>query len=315
MVDTYRNLAATNRSLITGAAFAMLVSPLATGSAMAASIDSVGALMQQSHNQFESIINLISMVSYIVATTLTIQVLNRATQYTGTSGQVKLSGLFMRAGGAAAFFNLPSVIKLLNQVLFADNDSRNVALNGKLAGVSGEGLDVSLVTMIKDITPGLTILVGLIAFISGALAICSALLALADTNYANNNTSKPALLARLGVGSALIAFAPTVTTILGTLFDTTAGAATASLAYSKDAMDAATATRVDNVLNAVFVWLGLIGLMSILRGLWVLKASLEGGGQKGMTAPLTQLIAGGMLVNIVPTIHLIEKTLAVNVIT
>ena len=221
----------------------------------------------------------------------------------------------MRAGGAAAFLNLPAAFGALRATLYKTAQEPGTISQkfGDVSGAASDGLDGALVHMVQDIAPALTLLTGAIAFISGLFLICSGLLAMSNIGFGQENTTKKQIAARLAVGTMLTSFATSINTILASIFGTTGATSSAALAYNTSALDAATNAQVTGLLNAIFMWLALIGIIAILRGLWILKDLLEKGG--GLTAPLTHLIAGGMLVNMGPTVHLIEKTLDVPGIT
>lgn len=300
-----------------GQAFAFAVLAwLANPASGWAAPQTVGQLMAQANAQFSSgeVFSLFSYICYVVGTVFGLQALLAAARH-GTNQGKSLTAMFVRAMGSAAFYNFPRAVGVLREVLFKTSTVDNTFNNtfGKTSSAT-EGLDHSLVHMITDITPALTALIGLIAFLSGIFMIFSGLLALSNQGFQQETANKTQIMARLGVGTALTAFASSVETILGTIFGQTTLNADSTLAYSQSALDAATNQAVSGVLNAIFIWLTLIGLISILRGLWILKAALEKG-HSGLTAPLTHLIAGGMLCNMGPTVQLIQKTLDVPGIT
>ncbi len=276
---------------------------------MAWAQESVGTIITNTSGQFRWLIPLISAVSYIGGTAMIIQVLNSAIDYSAAPGQkVKMTGLIARTFGASALFQLPSVIGVLQSSVFKETNA--FAYNKKLEAVNGEGLDSALVSMVMDLLPALAIGLNLIAFLSGMFMIIGGISALANYQYQQDNVSKKGIAVRLGIGTALITFAPLVKTVLQTVFSTSTASAVSTLAYDRVGMAAADAARVDNVFNAIFVWLGMIGLIAILRGLWVLYGSLEGkGGPGSLMAPMTHLIAGAALVNIAPAIKMVEATL------
>lgn len=277
--------------------------------AYAADASTVGEVMVKAHNQFAWAIPLISALSYIGGTAMIVQVLNSAIDYSAAPGQkVKATGLVARTFGASALFQLPQLLAVLRESILKGVNP--FTRNWKADAVTGEGLDSALVHMVRDIAPGLGLVIGLVAFMSGMLMIVGGILALSNYQYQQDNVSKKGIAVRLGIGTALTTFAPTVSTLLSTLFSSSTSNAVATLAYDKTGLAAADAARVDNVFNAIFVWLALIGLIAILRGLWVLYGSLEGkGGPGSLMAPMTHLIAGAALVNIAPVIHMIESTL------
>lgn len=281
--------------------------------ALADAADTVGGLMTSTTTQLGSLTNPISAGSYIIGIILFIQGLmglHRYSQKPG-AGDPPLSGIMFRMTGAGLFSLFPSALGIARETMFGSSPDTKFHASWAAAGASGgQGLDYALISMINDIKPGLTYAISAVAFISGIFMTGKGLMGLANYNFQKDDMNKLKIFTSLGVGSALVSMTSSVNTILNSVFgNTTSYAMADALAYDKSSLDAASVAHIDAVMGAIFTWLAMIGLIAMLRGMWVLKQSIEG--SKGLTAPLTHLIAGACLVNCGHFIPMVQKTLGV----
>ena len=285
-----------------------LLACLLPDSAWADDNTSVGGAMTGIWKQFAYLLPFVSAACYIGGINYSVQVLLRAYNYSQqTEKGIWGTGIIQRFFGAAALFSLPGVITLL-QVSFFGKSPTTYSHTWGGGAATGDGLDAALVHMVGDVVPAMGPLIGFIAFFSGLMMVVGAVVALSNQGHMDDKINKKQIAARFFVGTLLMTFASSVGAMLNTVFGSATSNAVGTLAYDKAGMTAADGAQVDVVFNAIFAWLAMIGLIAILRGLWVLKNSLEDG-SKGLTAPLTHLIAGAALVNIVPAIHMIQSTL------
>ena len=277
--------------------------------ALAHADSTVGGVMAQAQDQFKELAVPFGVGCYIAGVILGIQTILLLHRYSQKPGDPPLYGILYRATGSSMFLSLPALAAYLRQTVFNEQTATFTSKWSAEAAGDGEGLDFALVNMVNDVKGALVYIVATIGFLSGLFMIASALRGLSDMHNRQSQLTARHIIVRFGVGTALISMVSTVNTLLNTLFGNTTSDATATLAYDASVLDADSAAHVAAVMDAIFVWMALIGMISILRGMWVLKESIEG--QKGLTAPLTHLIAGACLMNCGPFVAMCEATLGI----
>jgi hypothetical protein len=115
------------------------------------------------------------------------------------------------------------------------------------------------------------------------------------------------------IGGALLSFDTIIRSILATLFPDVLGITRlrlyGSLSYIPG-VGAANAESINSVIGTVFAFAFIVGTISVLRGLFMLK-EVANGGNASMMAAFTHIIGGGLALNLGATVSAIQNTLGI----
>lgn len=85
---------------------------------------------------------------------------------------------------------------------------------------------------------------------------------------------------------------------------------TATLQYT-GTMSAAETAAAYNVINAVLKFMIVIGMISFVRGLFIMRDVSEGGQGASTMSGMTHIIGGALAVNLGPLLNAVQTTLGV----
>jgi hypothetical protein len=294
-----------------------LVAGTASGATVGASIM---RFTQEAFSGPANILTLVAYICYVVSIVLFGTMLQGAYKIsTGGQGAPQVSGIVWRGIGAALLMVLPSATELLRKSLTDSPSARhNLALSSVTpAGAGDQGLDAALIRLVTDVKDPVLSLAFMVAFFFGVLIVAQTLYAMSGVNFEKQQLSPAQMITRLVFGGLLMSswslYQIVTTTVLN--FTTIPNATASTLAWSQEALNGATATRVNNAMNAVLVWVQMVGVIAFLRGWFTLKGSLDGSANAPKSAGLTQVIAGALCINMPSTVKMIQNTLGVTIIT
>lgn len=241
---------------------------------------------------------------------------------------------------AGAFFAFPSVLDVVvNSV--SDNKDGLIgidptltmacgagALGGIIAGIGGlfggggapkgGGLDCMMIKLVGDLWSPVQIAVSIFCYLAGIIVVAFALRRMLD-NMDKGARSPVGIgtLAMFAVGGALLSIDVIIRSISMSIFgDLFSGFKPVklqlygSLTYAPG-VGAAGIKSINSVITTVFMFSFLVGIISIVRGLFILK-EVSNGGNASLMAGFTHLIGGGLAVNLGPVINAIQNTLGVS---
>jgi hypothetical protein len=115
------------------------------------------------------------------------------------------------------------------------------------------------------------------------------------------------------VGGALISFSPMVSALSTSFFsDAATGTSTfAVLQSGYEDMDQEVQNHVLLVISAVVKFMIFVGLVSIMRGIFLVRDVAEGSQQASLMAATTHLIGGALAVNLGPLVNAVQSTLGI----
>jgi len=253
----------------------------------------------------------VSYICYIVGVILLGSALQGGYKLTaGAQGAPQVSGLVWRAIGSALLMSMPFAAEMIRKSIFPSaNIHHNFAMS-TFTVVTGEGLDAALTQLVADIRdPVIDITFG-ICFLIGIIMIAQALYAMSGIGFAQQKLSPQQIIIRFIFGGLMVSSWSLYEAVVTSIFATSPTASKRVLAYTTDILDATKADAVNNVANAIFVWIQIVGLIAFFRGWFTLKASLDGGNTP-KSAGLTQVIAGALLINIPTTVQWIANTMGI----
>jgi hypothetical protein len=112
------------------------------------------------------------------------------------------------------------------------------------------------------------------------------------------------------VGGTLISYNELMRAFSTTLFSNPLTLTYAELQYTKG-MAAAETASAHAVITAILKFVILIGLISFVRGLFIIRGVAEGNQQASVMAGVTHIVAGAAAVNLGPLINAVQNTLGI----
>ena len=188
---------------------------------------------------------------------------------------------------------------LLRQDVTAYND------DGVLAG----GLDSMMVGFMGNIMAPMAMLMNWFGYVVGTIFIIIGIMRLLKSSQEGpRGPGGIGTMATFIVGGALIAFSPMIGSLSTSLFGTPTTFTFADLAFTTG-MDPAEVDHVNAVITAVVKFMLVLGMVSIMRGFFIVRDVAEGNQQASMMAAVTHLIGGALAVNIGPLVNAAQTTL------
>jgi hypothetical protein len=177
------------------------------------------------------------------------------------------------------------------------------------------GLDCMFIRLISDVSGPLQAVTSLFCYLAGIICIIIAVRRLMEsTDKGVRGPLGTGTFGLLILGGVLLSFNTLLATVSGSLFPTLGtglGIQTlqqnATLTYAPGLGSSGVAS-INSVLTSVLAFSFLLGMLSILRGAFILK-DVADGGNGSIMAGLTHVLGGGMAVNLGPLITAVQNTL------
>lgn len=223
------------------------------------------------------------------------------------------------AGGA--FFALPAMAYVIRESFvggsIANYKSSTTAGNtGFNQGVlscssTGNSLDQAMACLMEDITAPTQIVVEFFAFAAGLIFIMIGISRLVRS--AQEGPKGPGGIGTLTtfvIGGLLLSANTILKAISDTIFASSTTATYANLAYTTG-MSAAETDAVYNVISAVLQFMIILGIISFVRGLFIIRDVAEGNQQASTMAAVTHIVGGALAVNLGPLMNAVLTTLGI----
>jgi len=228
------------------------------------------------------------------------------------------------AGGA--FFALPFVVQVFTNTIAgggiggAAYTSYNYG-SGTLAGyvstllssgscpASALGLDALMLCFASDILGPVHVLLNFFAFVAGIIFIMIGISRL--IKGAQEGAKAPGGLGTLmtfAIGGALISYNDIIRAATTTFTGSTTTQTFAKMQYTTGMTPAETAAA-HAVITSIIKFMIVVGIISFVRGLFIVRSVAEGNQQASMMAGVTHLIGGALAVNLGPVLNAVQETL------
>lgn len=270
-------------------------------------------LGDMTNNLYNSLLHLqtfLSMLFYILGIFFSITGLQMLKAHVDDPGRNPLQGALLRLGAAAFFIFSPTFANMLVSSIGGGSVGGGAELvfsNAVNPGkATGDGLDTALVAFVQNFAgPFMDDLLPFIAYAAGLVLMLLGLKRLALAN--GDGPQAPGgtgTMATFFVAAALMAFGYVMYTLQGSLFGTNQ---ISSNPLFTGSADGALTDRANNAMWGVFIFLRIVGYISVLRGLFMLRAAGEGQ-NVSMMAVMTHMIAGAMLANATAFVLMMQNT-------
>lgn len=216
---------------------------------------------------------------------------------------------FVAGGG---FFALPAVMGAAVRTMDGDNGGEMAYSKFNAGGAGSLGLDGMMVKLVSDMwVPMHHIIVGF-CYLAGIIFIIMGISRLLKSEQ--DGPRGPASIGTIMtflVGGALLSVDRMLGSTLTSLFGQNKTASFGELAY-KAGMDGAALGHAHAVIAAIIGFVAIIGWVSFVRGLFILRGVAEGDSQASMMAAITHILGGAIAVNLGGFIMVVQNTLGIS---
>jgi hypothetical protein len=257
---------------------------------------------------------LLSGLAYIVGILFAITGVFKFKDHVDNPQQTPISAGIKRFLAGGMLFALPFMRHALVDSLF--NGKRDVLQNtafGNGAPVGG-GMDQLIHDLVLNFAAPMQVLLEIFCFIGGTILLITGIIRLTKTAQEGPRgpTGLGTLMTFLAAGG-LYSFGG----ISGVFANSIFGDATTHMTtvINPTVIGAAAATQVQPVIDAVMVFIMLVGYIAFIRGWFVLKSFADGNAQVSIAQAITFLFGGSLAINLGDLVNVISKTVGVSTIT
>jgi hypothetical protein len=270
----------------------------------------LGDMTNTMYDSFVSLQTFLSVLSYVLGTFFSISGLRMLRDHVDDPSRNPAHMSALRLGAAGFFLFAPSAANMLIGTLTGDTlGNSGVVMANDMVTVDattfgGTGLDKAVGRFVIDIaSPMLDNAIPLFAYMAGTVFMLIGLKRLALAN--GDGPQAPGGLGTAGsllTAGGLMAFGYVMYILQGSIFGSTD-------IFTQGTLNSASpmAEQANQTLWAVFIFLRIVGYISVLRGLFMLRAVAEGG-NVSMMGVMTHLIAGALLANGGMLVQMIQCT-------
>ncbi len=275
----------------------------------AASFDGIGGLIMNVGNAFSAPSVLFSVISYLFGVAFAAWSLFEFIKTSDNPSQSPIRRPIMIMLTGAALLALPTVVAALRSI--TESIASFQYAGGGLSG--GEGgsaaLDQILVNLVTNIHGPLITLISYVAYIAGLSFATIGVFRLMKS--AQDGPKAPWGMGTIGTfltAAALLSLNKAMGASQVSIFADHMVSTYAVLADSQN-MDAELATRANQAIQAVLMFVQIVGWFSFVRGLFIFRAFGEGDGQASLSSGFTHVIGGAIAVNLSAFINAVQSTL------
>jgi hypothetical protein len=291
--------------------FAAVVTIAMTAISAGAQAQTLGDLMDNISAQ-TNLIEISAFIAYItgvIFAAVGIHKLRQHVEYGPNKVELPEPLKYLFTGGL--MLALPSIAAVA-QATFGD-DGPGQAINTVAFWNAGtyEGLDGMMIRFVENSYVPMQRLIQFFCFVAGAMLMVVAVHRFTKTEQ--QGPRGPTGMGTVGtfvLGGALLSIGTMVGVFTETLFGERTSRTAADFMSIIDDADAA--LHAEDVATAILAFLIIVGILSILRGFFVLRGVAEGNQQMTMMSGVSHIIAGAILVNFGQFANLIQNTLGVD---
>ncbi len=268
----------------------------------------------------------LAALSYIIGTVLGLWAIIKIRDHVNNPSQTPLHEGITRLIAGGAFFALP-VVAVAIQYSVTPNAA---AVAGTIAGANtgfnetlpascadANSLDVAMVCFMNDTLGPTHVLLNFFTFVAGLIFVMIGISRL--TRSAQEGAKGPGgigTIATFVIAGFLMSSSTIMRAVSGSIFvnpnplEFGSSQTNAQLKYTTG-MDVAEQAAAHNVISAVLKFMIIIGMISFVRGLFIMRDVAEGSGQASTMAGLTHIIGGALAVNLGPLLNAVQATLGI----
>lgn len=229
-------------------------------------------------------------------------------QHVELPNQVEIWDPIKRFVMAGAFFALPYVASAVQSTIEGPTGTVSIADTGFNGTPTGVGLDAMIVSLMANIEAPTIWIVGWFGWLAGLVFVFIGISRLMKTEQEGpRGPSGIGTITTFLIAGALFSLNSIITYINGSIFGVDTIATNGTLQYTEGLAGAA--DHVHAVISAIITFAIILGWISLVRGLFIVRGVSEGNSQASMMAALTHLIGGVLAINLGSVIMAVQTTL------
>jgi hypothetical protein len=271
-----------------------------------------GDAIQNTANSLPDMTKLVSAISYVLGALFTGIGVYKARDWSNSPQQTKGSEIVKYLGAGGLLVAAPAMASVLTNTIGMTSSVDTMTTTAGAVPVftsTGAGLDGAVVDLIKDIAKPMSNIVMGFAYFAGAVLTVVGIVRL--TKSAQEGPRGPSGIGTMAtfVTAAMLLSASQV---LGAFTVTIFGGDPEMFVYTEIfGLGGVPTDQAENVISAILVFMALVGMISFVRGLFVLRGFAEGNSQMTLMGGISHIIAGVLAVNLGQFINMIESTLGI----
>jgi hypothetical protein len=281
-----------------------------------------GTLIQNTADNLPDMTKLVAAISYVMGAMAVAVGVYKARDWSNSPQQTKISEPFKFLGAGGLLVAAPAFAAAITRSIGIDPSTAGIE-SGNLSAVDGRvdvfqtvaganGLDDMVISLMRDITGPMSNLLLGFAYMAGAIMIIVGLNRLTKSSQEGaRGPSGLGTMATFITGAILLSSSQVMRSFSETIF----GTGGSEVAVYTDIMGLASTVPVqhaENVISAVLLFMIIVGTISFLRGIFVLRGFAEGNSQMSLMGGLSHIIAGILAVNLGQFMNVIQETLGIS---
>lgn len=277
--------------------------------------NTVGVIVCNIVTSVQLVPGLFTAFSYVFGLVLGITGIQKLYEHVQTPNQVPPWEFIKRFIAGGAFFALPMVLEVAKNTL-TGGLSMQYDVTGVPSNTSGGGLDSMMVGFMKDVFHPMWSAVAAFTYLAGIILVIIGISRLLKS--AQEGPRGPGgfgtIMTFLTAGM-LLSLDTMLNNFSISLFDPAGSQAqivTNPILANTAGMSAVEVDHVRSVIGAVMVFMMILGWISFVRGIFIIRDVAEGNQQASMMAGITHMLGGALALNLGSVINAVQTTLGLS---
>ena len=275
-----------------------------------AAAQSLGAVITNIVDSSNELPFLFAGFSYLCGLVLGIMGIIKLKDHVESPNQVQIWDPLKRFLAGGAFFALPYIVSVVQNTITNGGGDALTGTNYNTGAVSGTGLDAMLVSLMTDIWGPMQIILLGFCYLAGIILIMMGISRLLKSEQ--DGPRGPlgfGTIMTFIIAGALLSMDKLLTAANNSIFGTAGVRGRAELTY---AAAGAEKGHAEAVIGSILAFVAIIGMISFVRGIFMMRQVAEGNSQASMMAAVTHIIGGSIAVNLGAFIQAMQTTLGIS---
>jgi hypothetical protein len=290
-------------------AFAQLVEP---APAAKASKTTLGGAIKNLVESFDTVPGLFTGLAYLFGIFLGFWGILKLKDHVENPNNTPIWEPIKRFAAGGAFFSLPHIMIAVMNTWFTEGGGKAADYSKFNSGGAGTlGLDGMMVKLIADIWYPMHYVMYGFCYLAGIILVFIGISRLlkSEQDGARGPLGFGTIMTFM-VGGALLSVDRLVGSSLQSFFNSATSTSYGVLKYTAG-MGATELAHAHAVIAAIVAFVAIIGWVSFIRGLFILRGVSEGNSQASMMAAVTHILGGALAINLGGVIMAVQNTLGI----
>lgn len=256
------------------------------------------------------LIDVAAVASYIIGVFLVMRGIQLLRLHVDNPAQHNIADALKRLGAGGALFGLPFMVHVIRQTFGVNSYSGGIAATGwSTSNAGGSGLDGKMLNFVSDVVNPSIAAIEIFCFVAGVVMAMFAIQRMIKSAQDGPRGPLTAGTIAMFVVSGLLISFPQLMEALN-ISITGGSAALTQVNFMSESGSGELDQSAKNVISGVLAFMAVVGFLSVVRGLFLLKTLAEGG-QATLMQVVVHLVAGALCVNLGALINAVQTTLGI----